>query len=142
MRGNDDVETFAVTSQFASSKDERRFLNHFVVNKNFPMRCTRLKFIPVVAMLIPSIASAQERYYEWHWQMHPMWWWGWGLGMMAIMFFFWVLVIIGFIIGIRWLLGRGRAGKSDPAMQILRERYARGEINKEEFESRKRDLSM
>jgi putative membrane protein len=84
--------------------------------------------------------SAQGRMYEWHWEMHPMWWWGWGLGMMATMFLFWTLVIIGLIIGIRWLLGKGREKRSDSALQILRERYARGEINKEEFEARKKDL--
>jgi len=65
---------------------------------------------------------------------------GWGLGMMAMMLLFWALVIIGLIIGIRSLLGKGREGRSDPALQILRERYARGEINKEEFEARKKDL--
>jgi len=53
---------------------------------------------------------------------------------------FWAIVIIGLIIGIRWLLGKGREVRSDSALQILRERYARGEINKEEFEARKKDL--
>ena len=48
---------------------------------------------------------AQERMYEWHWEMHPMWWWGWGIGMMAMMFLFWVVFIIGLIVAIRWLLG-------------------------------------
>jgi hypothetical protein len=37
------------------------------------------------------------------WEMHPMWRWGWSLGMMATMFLFWTLVVIGLIIGIRWL---------------------------------------
>ena len=83
---------------------------------------------------------AQGRMYEWHREMHPIWWWGWGLGMMAMMLLFWALVIIGLITGIRWLLGKGRDERSDSALQILRERYARGEINKEEFEARKKDL--
>ena len=60
--------------------------------------------------------------------------------MMAMMFFFWLLVIIGFIIGLRWLLGRGRGEKDDTALKILRERYARGDITKEEFEAKKKDL--
>jgi putative membrane protein len=83
---------------------------------------------------------AQGRMYEWHWEMHPIWWWGWGLGMMAMMLLFWTIVIIGLVIGIRRLLGKGREERSDSALQILRERYARGEINKEEFEGRKKDL--
>jgi putative membrane protein len=82
---------------------------------------------------------AQGRMYEWHWEMHPIWW-GLGLGMMAMMLLFWAIVIIGLIIGIRWLLGKGREVRSDSALQILRERYARGEINNEEFEARKKDL--
>jgi putative membrane protein len=84
---------------------------------------------------------AQDRYYEWRWQMHPMWWGAWGIGMMLMMFLFWALVIIGLVVGIRWLLGRGHPSRSDSALQLLRERYARGEINKEEFEQKKKDLS-
>ena len=83
---------------------------------------------------------AQERFYEWHWEMHPMWWWGWGLGMMAMMFLFWVLVIVGLIVGIRWLFGKRRSEKPDSALEILRQRYARGEINREEFEVKRKDL--
>jgi uncharacterized membrane protein len=43
-------------------------------------------------------------------------------------------------VAVRWLLGKGADEKADTAMRILRERYARGEINKEEFEARKTDL--
>jgi putative membrane protein len=85
-----------------------------------------------------GVLQAQERLYEWHWEMHPMWWWGWG--MMAMMFLFWVLFIVGLIVGIRWLIGKGKEQKQDSALEILRERYARGEINKEEFEAKRKDL--
>ena len=81
---------------------------------------------------------AQERFYEWHWEMHPMWWWGWG--MIAMMFLFWVLFVVGLIVGIRWLIGKGNEQKQDSAIEILRQRYARGEINKEEFEAKRKDL--
>ncbi len=87
-----------------------------------------------------SALLAQERMYEWHWEMHPMWWWGWGIGMMAMMFLFWVLFIVGLIVGIRWLIGKSREQKTDSALEILRQRYARGEINKDEFESKRKDL--
>ncbi|MBI3057898.1 MAG: SHOCT domain-containing protein [Deltaproteobacteria bacterium] len=72
--------------------------------------------------------------------MHPMWWGTWGLGMMLMMLLFWVLVIVGLVVGIRWLVSQGRESRSDSALEILRERYARGEINKDEFEAKKKDL--
>jgi putative membrane protein len=41
----------------------------------------------------------------------------------------------------RWLVGmRKTTGVEDSALDILRKRYARGEINKEGFEQKKRDL--
>ena len=96
---------------------------------------------PILAIVERSGALlAQGRMYQWHWEMHPMWW-GWGIGMMAMMFLFWALVIVGLIVGIRWLLGQGKATRSDSALEIIRQRYARGEINKEEFDLKKKDLS-
>jgi putative membrane protein len=47
---------------------------------------------------------------------------------------------LGVIAGIRWLLGQKRETPGDSALEILRQRYARGEINKEEFETRRKDL--
>jgi putative membrane protein len=49
-------------------------------------------------------------------------------------------VIVGLVLGIRWLATQGRESRSDTAVDILRQRYARGEIDTEEFEARKRDL--
>jgi putative membrane protein len=84
----------------------------------------------------------QERVAEWHWEMHPVWWmWGvGGLVMMLMMLLFWGLVITGLVVGLRWLVSQGRSPASDSALAILRERYARGEISREEFEARRRDL--
>ena len=81
----------------------------------------------------------QGRVYEWSWEMHPMWW-GWGLGMFFMMLLFWGLIIVGLVLGIRWLISQGKESRSDSALEILRQRYARGEIDKEEFETKKRDL--
>ncbi|MBI4562633.1 MAG: hypothetical protein HY724_11375 [Candidatus Rokubacteria bacterium] len=55
-----------------------------------------------------------------------MWWWmwsAWGIGMMLVMLAFWALVIVGIVLGIRWLVGTGRSPASDRAIEILRERY-------------------
>jgi putative membrane protein len=60
--------------------------------------------------------------------------------MMLFMLLFWALVIVGVVLGIRWLLSQGKESQSDSALEILRQRYARGEVNKEEFEARKKDL--
>ena len=74
---------------------------------------------------------------------------GMGQGMgwfgMIIMAAFWIAIIVGIVILIRWLVistrpdgQRTTAGNS--ALEILKTRYARGEIDKEEFEEKKTDL--
>ena len=72
--------------------------------------------------------------------MHPIWSRG-GASMFLTMLLFWGLLIAGAVLGIRWLLGQGRESQSDSALEILRQRYARGEISKDEFDAKKRDLS-
>jgi len=109
------------------------------------MRILGKRLTLILAVLVtPTIVLAQERMYEWGWGGHPMWWmWGaWGLGMLFVMVVFWGLVITGLVLGIRWLVRQGGGARSDSALDILRQRYARGEINKDEFEARKRDLSV
>jgi putative membrane protein len=93
------------------------------------------------ALCLFTPAWAQER--VWEWSGHPMWgmWGVWGFGMMLVMLTFWVLVIVGLIALVRWLVTQGRASRTDSALDILRQRYARGEINKEEFDAKKRDLA-
>jgi putative membrane protein len=83
-------------------------------------------------------AWAQQRPYD-YWGMHYMWG-TWGIGMMLMMVLFWSLVIAALVLGIRWLLTQGREPRSDSAMDILRQRYARGEIDREQLEAMKREL--
>jgi putative membrane protein len=92
-------------------------------------------------VLAPSSSAwAQERPWEWGW--HPMWgmWGAWGIGMLLVMLTFWILVVVALVAGVRWLVHQGREPRRDAALEILRERYARGEIGKEEFDAKKRDL--
>jgi putative membrane protein len=86
------------------------------------------------------IPWVQGQSYDWGWGGHPMMWGAWGFGMMIMMLLFWVLIIVAVVLGIRWLLGQGKESGSDSAVEILRQRYARGEINKEEFDSKKKEL--
>jgi len=81
------------------------------------------------------------------WHMGPGMMDGWGMGWfgMIMMMAFWILVIVGLIFLIRWLIQATRGGKeglhgTSRALDILKERYARGEIDREEFETKKRDL--
>jgi len=71
--------------------------------------------------------------------------WGMGWFGMIFMLIFWVLVIASLILLIRWLIQKtrreaGPAHGGSRAIDILKEHYARGEIDKEEFEEKKRDL--
>lgn len=74
--------------------------------------------------------------------MYPMgWMWGaGGFGAMLMMLGFWIVVIVAIVLGIRWLVGRRIGSRPDQALETLRTRYARGEINREEFEAHRRDL--
>ena len=63
-----------------------------------------------------------------------------------MMIVFWIVIIAAVIVFIRWLIAAERsrhplAGGGESPLDILKKRYARGEINKEEFEEKKKDLS-
>lgn len=70
---------------------------------------------------------------------------GWG-GMGIGMLLFWALIIAVVVVLVRGF-GGARSVASEPrprektALDILGERYARGEIDKNEFEQKRRDLS-
>src|SRR3989344_1527542 len=60
----------------------------------------------------------------------------WGIGMLL----FWLIVIVGIVLFVKWVSGQSSSQKGTSALDILKERYAKGEINKEEFEAKKKDL--
>lgn len=77
-----------------------------------------------------------------------MWYYGWnwfggGLFMFFFMLLFWALVIAGAVWFIRYIahgapVGNVSGGKS--ALDILKERYVKGEIDKSEFEAKKKNI--
>jgi putative membrane protein len=103
--------------------------------------------IPLSAALVPLPALAQtaaDRPDYWH---HG-WDWGWGHMLFGslMMVLFWGGIILVIVLAVRWLGGKSSHGAAPPAsrkgaLDILEERFARGEIDKEEFEERKRLLS-
>ncbi|HEX7400705.1 MAG TPA: SHOCT domain-containing protein [candidate division Zixibacteria bacterium] len=69
--------------------------------------------------------------------------WGdhWMFG--GFMWIFWILIIIGLFFLVKWLVEQSRSNQTrqdESSLEILRKRYAKGEINKEEFEQKKKDL--
>jgi putative membrane protein len=73
---------------------------------------------------------------------------GYGMGLFGSIFMvgFWVLILAGVFFVVKWLV-KGSRGEhvgdieSGSALAILKERYARGEIDRVEFEQKKRDLT-
>jgi putative membrane protein len=90
-----------------------------------------------------AVAPAWSQTWDGHgWMFHRYWGWGGGLGMIV----FWALIIVLIVVLVRGL-GGGRAERGAPApvansaLQILQERFARGEIDKTEFEERRKILA-
>ncbi|GAA5064899.1 SHOCT domain-containing protein [Roseibacterium beibuensis] len=70
--------------------------------------------------------------------------WGSGYGMVGglMMLLFWGVVILLVVLAVKWFTGNQAGGNREgrDAIDILRERFATGEIDEEEFESRKKAL--
>ncbi len=92
----------------------------------------------IVSLMLPAVALADSN-------DCPMFmmgsfsgygWFGW-----FFMVFFWVLTITATILLIRWIIKQFQGENKDKsALDILKERYAKGEINEQEFEEKKKKL--
>ena len=97
----------------------------------------------LAVLTTPSLVRAQQQV-DYH-GPHMMWS-GWYMGPIMMIVFLVIAVIVAVLI-VRWLSG-SNPGHSHPhsappaktPVEILKERFARGEIDKEEFEERRRIL--
>ncbi len=62
-----------------------------------------------------------------------------GVGFLG-MALFWAVLVGGLLFVVKWLWGQGTVSRADSALDMLKKRYARGEITKQEFEDMKRDV--
>ncbi len=105
------------------------------------MRPINALLISVPATALMTVPAVAQTYGD-----HPhMGAWGWG-GMILgpIMMVVFIAVIVGAVVlVIRWtgLGGSAVTGGANKARHILDERFARGEIDKDDYEERKRVLS-
>ena len=107
----------------------------------------------ITAMVLSLfLLSSTEALAQWGdnrgWHMGSGMMGGWGMGWFGgiFMMIFWVLVLVGLVLLIKWLIQstsrvKSDAGNSNRALEILKERYARGEIDTAEFETMKLALS-
>ncbi len=65
---------------------------------------------------------------------------GW-FGGMIMMAIFWVALVFLIVWLVREISGGRREKDEDKSLSILKERYAKGEIDKKEFEEKKKELS-
>lgn len=66
---------------------------------------------------------------------------GMGGGGMFMMGLFWIVIIVGSIYLIKALMGKGHdKEQTESALDILKKRYAKGEISSDEYEKIRKDL--
>jgi putative membrane protein len=81
-------------------------------------------------------------YYPRGWHMMDAWnhraWWGYGGAFMWLIFLVLIGVVVYFVVrGEKWMK---HSSSEETALDILKKRYAKGEITKQEYERIKKEL--
>jgi len=99
---------------------------------------TRAKHFAILTTFSSGYAVADLRSVYDSYEHHMGWGFGFfgGLGMLLV----WVLVIATIVFAIKYALGSSQSTSSSGAVDILKERFARGEIDEEEYRLRKKLL--
>lgn len=98
-------------------------------------------FCLALILPLPAQPFAQPRGPgDWH---HGMGMGGW-FGPFG-MFIFWIITIVVIVLVVRWLISLGREPRTintqETALDILKKRYASGEITKDEFERMRKEIN-
>lgn len=99
-----------------------------------------LKIMSVSAAILaaaPVFAGVDDNYYGYH---HGMGWGGWFFGPVMMILFI-GLIVAAIVVTARLLGFDSGVRSSDKALDILKERFAKGEIDKAEFEERRNALN-
>jgi len=103
------------------------------------MKTTTIGFGALVASLAVSAAFAQQvgdgpRGYD------HMWGGGYGMFGGLMMLVFWGVIIALIVFAVKWFTDGKTGNKQPDAVDTLRDRFAKGEIDEEEFQKRKKAL--
>ncbi len=113
------------------------------MNKNVKTALIIGGIIVAILIVLPIVLGAVSGWQGGGWGM--MGGFGWWWFMPIFMILFWGLVIWGIVALVRGLSGsRGPDSTpptADSALEVLKKRYARGEIDKEEYEEKKKDIA-
>ena len=102
-------------------------------------------FDSAISNLSPALLRAQQGY---GWHMHDGGYmfghyWGWGAAVIHVAF--WLLVLAAIVLVTLFIArsvgGSGKGGGGSTALDQLDERYAKGEIDREEYLQRKKDIT-
>ncbi|MDF0603411.1 SHOCT domain-containing protein [Psychromarinibacter sp. C21-152] len=98
----------------------------------------KLWSLTTLASLAASTALADP---DGSWEGHMMWGGGYGVFGGLMMLVFWGVIIALIVLAVHWLRDNsGAGGKSSDALETLRQRLAKGEIDEEEYRRRKAAL--